>query len=170
MMKVAARGRAARDDGFTVVEALVASFVAILLFAAFATAMTTALRGARINASAQVATAIGVEHLEFARSLSWDRLAMSEIRSDAPLIDYASGVLLASEAGLEQDEPLVASSEGMVAPNIVDTVDQTSYTVWQYVTTADDAVRRVVVFVTWTSSGAGYTHLTSTLVAEVATR
>jgi hypothetical protein len=170
MIKVAARGRPARDDGFTIVEALVASFVAILLFAAFATAMTTALRGARINASAQVATAIGVEHIEFARSLSWDQLAMSEIHADAPLIDYTSGVLLASEAGLEQNEPLVESFGGLVAPNIVDTVDQTSYTVWQYITFAGDGVRRVVVYVTWTSGAAGYTHLASTLVAEAATR
>jgi type II secretory pathway pseudopilin PulG len=162
--------RVRTEAGFTLVEALVAAVIVVILFAAFAAAMATAFRGARINHAAQAATALSVEHLEFARSVSWAELAMIEVAENAPLIDAAQQLLLASEAGLEADEPLVVSPSGLIPPVIEESVDLTEYTVWQYVSTVDEGIRRVVVYVTWQEGSVGYSHLLSGLLSEVATR
>jgi prepilin-type N-terminal cleavage/methylation domain-containing protein len=159
-----------RDGGFTLVESLVAMMIMVMVFVAFSSAMTTALRGSRINHAAQSATAIGVEHLESARSASWEQLAMTHVEPEAPLIDFTQGVLLAAEAHLEADEALVVSDVGIIGPVTEVSADLTTYTVWRYVTDGGDGLRRIVVYITWDFGDAGFTHRTSTLVSEVATR
>jgi type II secretory pathway pseudopilin PulG len=160
-----------RDDaGFTLIEALVASIIAVIILAAFAGSMMSAFRGARLTHASQSATAVGVEHLEFARSLSWEELAMTFVPAESPHTGSGGTVLVAEEGGLTADEPLVVSGSGAIAPLLEEGVDTTDYTVWQYVTDAGDGLRRVVVIITWEHGDATFSHRAATLIAEVSTR
>jgi type II secretory pathway pseudopilin PulG len=158
------------DDGFTLIEALVSSIIAIVIIAAFAGSMTSAFRGARLTHANQSATALGVEHLEFARSLSWEEIAMPYVPAESPHTGGGGTVLLAGEAGLPADETLVVSESGAIAPLLDEGVDTTDYTVWQYVTDAGDGLRRVLVILTWEHGDATFSHRASTLISEVTTR
>jgi prepilin-type N-terminal cleavage/methylation domain-containing protein len=162
--------RRRRDGGFTLIESIVAMSIFLVLFAAFGMAMRAAWNGALINRSTQSATAIGVEHLERARSLAWDELALTHIDAGAPLIDASASLLLASEAEIEANERLVVASAGLVSPWAVEGRDGIDYTVWLYVSQAGDGLRRVLVLVTWQVGEAGLSHRASTLVSEVASR
>lgn len=162
--------RDAHDDGFTLIEALVAALVAVVILVAFAGAMTSAMRASRLTHSDQSATAIATEHLEFARSLEWEELAMTSVHVDAPHVDASGTVLVGAEVGLAGNEALVVSASGGMAPLIEEGVDTNLFTVWRYVTEVDNGLRRVVVEVTWQIGEATYTHQATTLIAEVSTR
>ncbi|HUG74693.1 MAG TPA: prepilin-type N-terminal cleavage/methylation domain-containing protein [Acidimicrobiia bacterium] len=158
------------DDGFTLIEALVASIIAIIIMAAFAGSMTSAFRGSRLTHANQSATALGVEHLEFARSLSWDALAMTHVPAESPHTGSGGTVLTAHAGGLTADEVLVVSASGAIQPLLYQGVGTTDYTVWQYVTDAGLGLRRVVVIITWQHGDATFTHRAATLISEVSTR
>lgn len=159
------------DAGFTLIESVVAASILIVLFVGFGSTLGGAYSGSRDNDVAQEATALGVEQLEFARSLAWDEIAMTSVASGAPAVDETAGVLIASEAGLAQDEALfVDEANGRIAPLEIETVDQQSYKIWRYVTEAEGGLRRVVVVVEWTLDGVVSHHRNSTLISEAATR
>jgi Flp pilus assembly pilin Flp len=160
-----------RDDaGFTLIEALVASLIAVVIVAAFTGAMAAAFRGARLTHASQSATALGVEHLEFARSLSWEEIAMTYVPAESPHTGSGGTVLVAEQGGLTTNEVLVVSETGAITPLIAEGVDTTDYTVWQYVTDAGTGLRRVVVIITWAHGDATFSHRAATLIAEVSTR
>lgn len=166
-----ARPQRVRDDaGFTLIEALVASIIAIIILAAFAGAMTSAFRGARLTHATQSATALGVEHLEYARSLSWEDLAMAYVPAESPHTASGGTVLSAEAGGLTADETLVVLEGAAIAPLLDEGVDTTDYTVWQYVTDAGEGLRRVVIIITWEHGEATFSHRAATLIAEVSTR
>jgi prepilin-type N-terminal cleavage/methylation domain-containing protein len=170
MMLTPGTARREHDGGFTLIESIVAMSIFLILFAAFGTAMRAAWNSANINRSAQSATAIGVEHLERARSVNWQELALTHIDDDAPLIDAQAGVLLASEADLQANETLVVASGGLISPWTVEGRDGVEYTVWLYVSEAGDGLRRVLALVAWQVGEADLSHRASTLVSEVASR
>jgi hypothetical protein len=145
----------------------VALFLAVVLTVAVAGTLRAALDGSRSNRLRQSATAVAMERFEYARSLGWDELALSGVDGAAPLIDSAGGMLLASETGLGGDEPLLECATGLLAPRVTTTMDGVAYTVWTYVTTVSDALRRVVVLVTWPSEGGTATHRSDTVVSIV---
>lgn len=159
-----------RDGGFTLVESLVAVLVLLVLVGAFGGLMSAALRSARVNHTTQIATAVAMEHVERARSLSWTELAMSSVDSGAPMLASGGTSLLGSEVGLPSNETLVVDAAGVIAPSNSTTVDSATYTVWQYVTEAGPGLRRVVVLVTWSFGEATLSHQASALISEVATR
>ena len=159
-----------RDAGFTLLEAVVATFVVILLFAGFGRAMGASFGGAMGNRAAQEATAVAVSHLEFARSLAWDEIAMPHVPTGTPMVDRATYHLVGAEADLPTDEALVVDGGGLLAPMAVESVDGTSYTVWTIVSSVGPGLRRVVVLVVWEVEGAVTNYRTSTLIAEAATR
>lgn len=158
------------DEGFSLIDAAVATVVAMFLVTAFGGIMGSTLRGSRTNAQAQQGTAIGTERIEYALSLTWEEIAMSEINADAPMLNGDGDHLGAADAGLDADEALIASSGGLIPPRVNETVDTTSYTIWQYVTDAGAGLRRVVVLVTWVEGGMTSSHNTSVLVSEPVTR
>lgn len=159
-----------RDDGFSLVEAIVATFVVIVLFAGFGRAMGTAFSGSMGNRAAQEATAVAVTQLEFVRSLAWSEIGMTHVPTGMPMVDRETYQLLADEADLDADEQLVVGGTGLIAPMTVESVDGTSYRVWTIVSQAGTGLRRVVVLVTWEVDGGFSDYRTSTLVAEAATR
>lgn len=159
-----------RDEGFSLVEAVMASFIVVLLFAGFGKSMSVAFSGSHDNAVAQEATALAVEQLEFVRSLAWDEIGMSFVPQSAPLIDATSGIILAAEANLDEDEPLYVREDGLVYPEATETVDGTAYTVRRYVSTTSSGLRRVVVLVTWEVDGVVSSYRASTMISEVSTR
>jgi prepilin-type N-terminal cleavage/methylation domain-containing protein len=170
LMDSIAGPRSRGEDGFTIIESLVAMTVLLILAGAFAGLMATTLRTARANHAAQVATGIGVEHLERTRASTWAQLAMPSVNDEAPMIDLSTRSLDAEEVGLDADEALVVEPIGVVDPRVVEEVDGVTYTVWRYVSEAGPGLRRVTVLVTWTFGEMPWTRLTSTLVSEVATR
>ncbi len=159
-----------RDDGFSIIEAIMASFVVVLLFAGFGKSMGAAFAGSRENVVAQEATALAVEQLEFIRSFEWDEIAMPHLVSGVPYIDAQASVLLGDEVGLSEDEPLRVNPQGLVYPESIEIVDGTAYAVYRYVTDTSDGLRRVVILITWEVEGVVSSHRTSTLVSEVSTR
>lgn len=158
------------DLGFTLIEAVVATFVVILLFTGFGRAMGAAFDGSAENAAAQEATAIAVEQMEFVRSLTWPEIAMTHVPTGIPMVNRETSQLLAAEADLDGDELLVVEGSGLVAPMTIEAVDMTSYTVWSYVSEAGGGLRRLMILVTWDVEGAVTTYRTSTLISEVSTR
>lgn len=141
-------------------------FIVVLLFLAFGRALAGALQTSRDNRLAQEATGLATEYVELARGLTWAELAMSSIDPGAPLLGASGDSLDAGELGLKDAEPLVYTVDGIVAPKVVETIDETPFTVWSYVAEAD-ALRRVVVEVRWTLEGGARSFRTSTLVSEL---
>jgi hypothetical protein len=165
------RGDRSLEEGFSLVEAVVSSFILVVIFAGFGRSMGTAYLGSHGNAAAQEATAIGVEQLEFSRSLAWNQIAMSSVMNDSPLVDQSGGSLAGPEVGLESSEPLVVDQDaGRIDPTETDSVDGVAYTVWCTVSEAPEDLKRVTVLIEWTTSGVTVTHRTSTLIAEASTR
>jgi hypothetical protein len=141
-------------------------FVVVLLFLAFGRALSGALQTSRNNRLAQEATGLATEYVELARGLTWAELAMSSIDPDAPLLGASGDALDALEIGLAADEPLVYTVDGLLSPKVIETIDETPFTVWSYVAEAGD-LRRVVVDVRWTLEGGARSFRTSTLVSEL---
>jgi prepilin-type N-terminal cleavage/methylation domain-containing protein len=160
------RSKPARRDGFTLVELLVAMFIVVVLFLGFGRALAGALQTSRDNRLAQEATGIATQYVELARSLAWVELGLSSIDATAPLVAVSGVDLDGAAVGLEADEPLVYTVDGLVAPRVVEVVDETPFTVWSYVSEYGD-LRRVVVEVAWSNDAGARTFRTSTLVSEV---
>lgn len=159
------------DDGFSLIEAVVASFIVVLVFAGFGRGLGVAYLGSKDNAAAQEATAIGVEQLEFARSLAFGQIAMSGVDDQAPFIDPLAETLLGAEVGLGADESLVVEAGiGVISPTETASVDEVTYSVWRYVSAAPQGLKRVLVLIEWSERGEVLSHRTSTLISEAATR
>ncbi|MEX0825188.1 MAG: type II secretion system protein [Acidimicrobiia bacterium] len=158
------------DSGFSIIEALVAASILLVIFAGFGTTLGGAFNGAQDNDVAQEATALAVEQIEYARSLTWDGVAMTALASGAPAMDQTEGVLLASEADLEADELLVVDDDGWISPKEIETIDGQSFTIWRYVSDAGGGIRRFLVIVEWNLDGVVSYHRNSTLISEASTR
>jgi type II secretory pathway pseudopilin PulG len=159
-----------QDSGFTIIEAIVASSILIVIFAGFGTTLGGAFNGARDNNVAQEATAVAVEQIEYARSLTWDGVAMTALASGAPAMDETQGVLLATEADLAANELLVVDADGRISPKEIETIDGQDFTIWRYVSDAGGGIRRFLVIVEWHLDGVVSSHRNSTLISEASTR
>ena len=150
--------------------------VAILIVGVGAS-LGAGFRHARENRAQQQATALSIEGVEFARSLEWDELAINPKVADGdPLLKIVGTdrLLDASLTNLAVDEELIEMTGANAVPGALltfehtETLDGITYTVHHYVTDAGTDLRRVVVAVEWTSSGASHRQMSSTLVSEVA--
>ena len=165
------------DRGFTLVEALVAMLIVAILIVGVGASLGAGFRHARENRAQQQATALSIEGVEFARSLEWDELAINPKVADGdPLLKIVGTdrLLDASLTNLAADEELIEMTGANAVPGALltfehtETLDGITYTVHHYVTDAGTDLRRVVVAVEWTSSGASHRQMSSTLVSEVA--
>jgi type II secretory pathway pseudopilin PulG len=158
------------DSGFSIIEALVAASILLVIFAGFGSTLGGAFNGAEDNDVAQEATALAVEQIEFARSLTWDGVAMTALASGAPAMDQTQGVLLADEADLVEDESLIVDGDGRISPKEIETIDGQSFTIWRYVSDAGGGIRRFLVIIEWQLDGVVSHHRNSTLISEASTR
>jgi type II secretory pathway pseudopilin PulG len=153
-----------REDGFSLIEAAVALAISVVLFVLLAVSLQASQRSAAGSRTMQEATSIGTQYAELSRGLTWDELAMDAVESGDPRV--AGGKLLATVANLPADEDLVVDASGLIDGKVTETVDNTAFTVWQYVTVINSELKRVVIFVEWDNGGHTRVHHASTVVAE----
>lgn len=163
----AVRFRRIRDDrGFTLVEGLVALVISVIISTAFAQSLIVSFRSAREARIQEQATLLSVEGVELARDLTWDEIAMTSTEVGDTRI--AGGKLLASAVDLPADEDLAIDAvNGLIDPTRVESLDDASFVIAQYVTDVSPGLRRVVIVVEWFSGANLREHHTSTLIAEV---
>ena len=172
------------DDGFSLVEAVVALAIAAAIFTALAFALIGGARSALLSQQNQQAADVLNRAVEQARAVPYDSLAVREADIDTgeagrtPALSavdtYDPNDDTATGAGAEA---LVYDPNGLVAPGAlgvahVATVAQNggSFSVRRYVTVPSDAstsaFKRLTVVVKWSSLGKQRTRTYSTLVAR----
>ena len=154
------------EDGFTLIEAAVALVIAVVLFVVLGATLASTMNSQRQARIQQEATALANQYVELARTLRWDELQMDAEETGDPRT--SSSNLLASASNLPTNEPLVVdASDGLIDSMFSETIDDTTFTIWQYVTEIDpDELRRVVVFVDWVENNETRSHHMSTVIAE----
>jgi type II secretory pathway pseudopilin PulG len=171
------------DDGFSLVEAVVALMIATVVFTALAFALIGGAKAGLLAQQNQQAGDVLNQAVEDARSLSYGALAIRPADLDvgeparSPLLSagYYNGkddstTEDASTAAVEL-EPLSLDANGAVFPHVT-TVSQNGrdFTVRRYVTVPADAAsavyKRLTVVVTWDGLGTQRTRIYSTLVAN----
>lgn len=173
----------AGDQGFSLVEAVVALAIAVAIFTALAFALIGGARSALLSQQNQQAADVLNRAVEQARAVPYDSLAVREADIDAG--ETRSPALSTvdtydptddSSAGANA-EALVYDANGLVAPGAAGathtaTVAQNggTFTVRRYVTVPADAstsaYKRLTIVVTWSSLGKERTRTYSTLVAR----
>jgi hypothetical protein len=119
--------------------------------------------------SQEQATQLALEGIEFARSLTWAELRMDPAAETGdPRVNGETRTLVGTLFDVEANEPLVEGGESaMIPPSYQETLDATDFTVRTYVTEADQALRRVIVDVTWTVGDSPRRHFASTMISEL---
>ncbi len=153
------------DDGFTLVEVLVALVIVVLLFVGLSTTLTVSLRNLRNTRGEQQATALAQEGVEFSRSLDWAELAMIPADYSADL-HVTGSQFVGSSIGLSSNEALVESSGGLIPVYTTQTLDGQLFTVSHYVTQVSSSLRRSIVVVEWATGGIKQAHFSTTQIAE----
>ena len=162
--------RVRSDEGFSLIEATTAMVLVIIIFVGLMQSLAISLRSLRENRLQQQATVLALEGIEFARSLTWDELAMNPAHDpDDP--NVSNGKLDGKDWGFTGQEQLVEIDEvpGALNPYLTtEILDKTTFDTYSYVTDAGGGLRRVMVVVEWNSGGnADHQHATSTLISEV---
>jgi prepilin-type N-terminal cleavage/methylation domain-containing protein len=153
------------DDGFTLVESVVAVVITVILFLLFATALSLSFRQSRDTRSQEQATLLGIEGLELARGLAWEEMAMTATAAGDTRV--GGGQLLAAAVGLPANEDLVLdATSGAIAPTRAESLDEQAFTIFQYVTEVEPGLRRVVIVVSWEDGDRARENHLSSLVAE----
>ena len=153
------------EDGFTLIEAIVALAIAVVLFTVLGATLAATMNTQRQARIQQEATALANQYVELSRAMRWNELAMDVEESGDPRT--GGSALLGSAAGLPANEALVVDgSNGLIDSKVTETIDDTTFTIWQYVTEINSELRRVVVFVDWDENDSTRSHHLSTVIAE----
>lgn len=159
-----------RESGFSLIEASAALGVAVVMFVILAQSLAVTVRLAHQNRLQQVATAVGVESVEFARSLSYDELVMTGTVPGDPNLKTSNTEVDKDAFDLQSDEDLVVDSvdpNALVVPEYTETIDDQLFTVRQYVTEIDPGLKRFIVQVSWFYNESWRSHHTSTAISEL---
>ncbi|MFQ5553931.1 MAG: hypothetical protein ACE5GC_01010 [Acidimicrobiia bacterium] len=151
------------------VESIMALMLVVLLFVGVATTLQIAIRHQRDVRLQQQATALAIEYVEFARSVSWAELALSET-PPAEVPNISGAFVLGAPFDLPGDEALVIdATDGLIAPSNPggETINGQSFDVYQYVSDVEPGLRRFTVLVEWDSGRISHDHFTSAQVSEV---
>ena len=168
--------RPASDEGFSLVESVVALVIAGIVFSALASSTVAAILASLAGRQNQQATDFMTRELERARSLDFGALAhtAADVAGDSRLISCAGGYCLDPDgAGPLSAEALHVNSGAGLVPHVTTPsaaeANNTAFTASTYVTevagTDAEDVRRVTVFITWVNNGQTKTRSTSSLVA-----
>lgn len=165
MPRGAARG--SREDGFSLIELVVALGIGAVVLAFIAAGMTGGLAGIAAGREGTEANALARGAIESARGLGWDGLAH----------DTADAALAAdpdAAGGMYAGEPLVEEGGGALSPYVsYPAYAGVSFTVRTFVTTASfpsnqTVVKRLSVVVTWAQGARTRRATLSTLVNPIA--
>lgn len=172
--------RCSSDKGVTLVEAVVALFIAAGVFTALAAATVTSLRSTLVSRQNQQASDIATQGIEKARAMTYG--AMTMVTADVPGTDAANltgnstNGYLASYAGAGSGECAVVTAGGALTQHVLSvnrnirTFSSKTYITYPGLATgcktAYASVRRVTVVVTWVTNGVTHTRRLSTLVSD----
>lgn len=181
------RLRPSADDGFTVIEAVIALLIAGLVLSAVGISVISSVRASATSRINQQASDVAETQLELARSQTYSNLAMST--TDATLTSSQDSRLLSS--GCPSGASLCVAvpnptgtgsvTEGLVTTNttayitqhiktVTSNTNKVPFTVATYITKPSDEAsatyKRVTVYVSWTEYGQTHTRVESTLIAS----
>lgn len=168
--------RRSDDEGFGLVETVVALLIAGIVFGALATTLVSAVQASLFGRQNQQATDFMTRELETMRALDFASLAnqTADIAGDSRLTACGPALCLdVNGAAAGGQEPVVVQTGGSINPHVRVLSDAqtnwTEFTVSSYVTEMPDQpvdqARRATVVVTWTSKGTVHTRSTSSVIA-----
>lgn len=161
------------DDGFGLIETIVALLIAGIVFGALATTLVASVQASLYGRQNQQATDFMIGQIETLRSMSYGSLSHTAA-------DLAGDVRLATPCGsahcldtAEGIEDLVVAGTGALVPHTFvrsgPETNATDFTISSYVTELGDQsvaqARRVTVFVSWMNRGEERVRSTSTVIA-----
>jgi len=163
------------DEGFSLLESVVALTIAGIIFTAFGASLLSAMRAVVVGRTVQQSANLADKSLESMRSLGYDAVAMrpSDLTVSDPLGSAMTSCScfdpsknLASGSGTEA---LVLDAAGGINPHVTTTtLNSTVYTVRRYVTRPADATgatsKRLTVVVTWTRAGNTRTQIVGSTI------
>jgi type II secretory pathway pseudopilin PulG len=160
------------DDGFSLIEAVVALSVASFIFAALAAAMISSITSVVAGRQAQQASDVLQQSMEQLRATGFDSLAMrpSDLSTNDTLpLSGCSCYNPVQNSTTGATETLALDNGGAVYPHVTSTtVNSTRYTLRKYVTVPTDSTgasyKRITVFATWTARGRTHTRSLSSFV------
>jgi type II secretory pathway pseudopilin PulG len=172
------------DDGFSLVEAIVALAIATAIFTALAFALIGGAKAGLLSQQNQQAGDVLNQSVEHARALSYNELAMTPGDLDtgeptrSPTLSGCSCYNPSSDsttedaaAGTQLEALAPTDINGRISPHVTQTVQNgRTFTVRSYVTVPADAsgavYKRLTVVVTWDGLGKERKRIYSTLVAD----
>jgi type II secretory pathway pseudopilin PulG len=171
------RRRLSTDEGFTLVETVVAMLVAALMFSALAATLVQTTRASLAARQNQQSVDLANDSVETVRNLSFASIAMdptgADLTGDTRITKVGSTYYFDPDGTGTYKEPIYTVTGAGVVPHVKTQVHNgTSFSVKTYVTAPVDALvnangdRRVTVIVEWTTNGRTHTRLTSTIVAD----
>lgn len=166
-----ARTRATAEEGFTLVEAVVALFVLGIIFTALAAAAMGSLRASMTARVEQQAIDFATEALETTRAADYrDLMHVTSDLSGDPRVTTC-GATTCYDPGTGTQEPLVQSTTGALSPHVTQVPsslsNNVSITLSTYVTRPADAsadYKRVTVVANWSVAGHDRERAVSSLV------
>ncbi|MDO8107795.1 prepilin-type N-terminal cleavage/methylation domain-containing protein [Isoptericola sp. b441] len=167
------------DDGFGLIEMVVALLIAGVVFGALATTLVAGLRTSLYGRQNQQATDAMTAELERLRAVDFGSLTMdsTDLAGDPRILNCSGTPCLMVDG---TPETLVLGTGGAVTPHIktVDdgtaagvanqTVNGTTFTVSSYITASDqpvDQAVRATVFVNWTTGSTPHERSISSMIA-----
>ncbi|MGH2729366.1 MAG: type IV pilus modification PilV family protein [Actinomycetota bacterium] len=168
------------QEGFTLVESVVALFIALTILTALSLTTISGYRAVRSTRGTQQATALGNEAIEAVRDLNYDELAMdldADTTPDTAILTSCAGLTGSYfyKPGALNCEAIVTDGGGAINPHVTtETIGSETFTIKRYVTWADDVVqggpqksyKRVTAVVSWDASGTIRTYQTSTFMSN----
>ncbi|CAN5629046.1 hypothetical protein BH20ACT21_BH20ACT21_11720 [soil metagenome] len=174
---------AAREDGFSLIEAVAAILIVMIFMAASAASLISGYRAIRQTKYFQQGTALGNRAIEGARDVSYDSLAMlnTDLAGDADISSSCAGLASPGSfydpgGGALTCERIVSAAGGVDITNHIQTVtvEGKAFTIRRYVTWVDNDnqgdtgqdYKRLSVVVEWTDNGTTDSFETSTFVSR----
>ncbi|MFN2486566.1 MAG: hypothetical protein ABR609_08175, partial [Acidimicrobiia bacterium] len=174
---------AAREDGFSLVEAVASILIVMLFMGASAATLISGYRAVRQTKYFQQGTALGNRAVEGARDISYDALGMlnSDLAGDADITSACAGLAGPGNfydpgGGTLTCERIVSSDGNVEIENHIQTVtvEGKVFTIKRYVTWVDNDAqggtgedyKRLSVVVEWVDNGTIDSFETSTFVAR----
>lgn len=174
---------AAREDGFSLIEAVAAILIVMIFMAASAASLISGYRAIRQTKYFQQGTALGNRAIEGARDVTYDSLAMlnTDLAGDGDIMPACPrlegpGSFYDPGGGTLTCERIVSADGGVAITNHIQTVtvEGKVFTIRRYVTWVDNDdqgesgqdYKRLSVVVEWDDNGTTDSFETSTFVAR----